>query len=130
MSELLTDEERPLHRAQSGEHLSFVAQARTLTVLGRMGGSRKGSVLQFLYESGRTYEEATLLGESTLFHEGVFKFPLRGAYRPLRGLSGVVALESDHARLLRGFAPAGERRRYPKASSMPSAACLPIEGIQ
>jgi hypothetical protein len=53
-----------------------------LTVLGRMGG-RKGIVLQFLYESARIYKEATLLGESTLVHEGVLKFPLRGAYRPL-----------------------------------------------
>jgi hypothetical protein len=40
------------------------------------------------------------------------------------------SLESDHARFLRGFAPAGKRRRYPKASSMPSAACLPMLGIQ
>jgi hypothetical protein len=32
-----------------------------------MGGSRKGSVLQFLYESGLIYKEATLLGEATLF---------------------------------------------------------------
>jgi hypothetical protein len=81
---------------------------------------------QFLYESGLICEEVTLLGESTLVHEGVFEFPLRGAYRALGGGS----LGSDHARLLRGFAPSGERRRYPKASSMPSAACLPIEGIQ
>ena len=61
----------------------MVAQARTLTVLGRLDGSRKGGVLQFLYESARIYKEATLLGESTLVHEGVLKFPLRGAYRPL-----------------------------------------------
>jgi hypothetical protein len=35
-------------------------------------------------------------------------------------------LGSDHARFLRGFALAGKQRRYPKASSMPSAACLPM----
>jgi hypothetical protein len=61
----------------------IVAQARTLTVLGRLDGSRKGSVLHFSYESGLIYKEATLLGESTLVHEGVFESPLRGAYRPL-----------------------------------------------
>jgi len=41
-----------------------------------------------------------------------------------------ASLGSDHARFLRGFAPAGKRRRYPNASSMPSAACLPMLGIQ
>jgi hypothetical protein len=40
------------------------------------------------------------------------------------------SLGSDHARFLRSFAPAGERPRYPKASSMPSAVCLPMLGIQ
>jgi len=52
MSELLTDKERPLLRAQSGEHLSIVAQARTLTVLERLDGSRKGSVLAVLVRVG------------------------------------------------------------------------------
>ena len=61
----------------------MVAQARTLTVLGRLDGSRKGSVLQFLYDSGLIYEEPTLLGESTLVHEGVFESPLRGTCKPL-----------------------------------------------
>jgi hypothetical protein len=40
------------------------------------------------------------------------------------------SLGSDHARFLRGFALAGKRRRYPKASSMSSVACLPMLGIQ
>jgi hypothetical protein len=52
MSQLLTDKDRPLHRAQVGDSLSTVARARTLTVLTRLDGVRKRSVLQFLYESG------------------------------------------------------------------------------
>jgi uncharacterized protein YjbI with pentapeptide repeats len=52
MSQLLTDKERPLRRAQQGDNLSSVARARTLTVLPRLDGNRKRSVLQFLYESG------------------------------------------------------------------------------
>ena len=44
--------------------------------------------------------------------------------------TATVALDRIHARFLRGFAPAGKRRRYSKASSMPSAACLPMLGIQ
>jgi uncharacterized protein YjbI with pentapeptide repeats len=52
MSQLLTDKERPLHRAQARDSLSTVARARTLTVLSRMEKDRKRSVVQFLYESG------------------------------------------------------------------------------
>jgi hypothetical protein len=62
MSQLLTDIELPLHRAQRGDSLSTVARARTLTVLGRLDSVRKRSVLQFLYESGLIYKEHTLLG--------------------------------------------------------------------
>ena len=76
MSQLLIDKERPLHRSQRGDSLgelenlegetergtrdgsrmglgtvSTVARARTLTVLPRLEGERKGSVLQFLVES-------------------------------------------------------------------------------
>jgi hypothetical protein len=51
MAQLLTDKDRPLHRAQPGDSLSTVARARTLTVLPRLDGERKGSVLQFLFES-------------------------------------------------------------------------------
>jgi membrane protein implicated in regulation of membrane protease activity len=51
ISQLLTDEKRPLSRAQPGGNLSTVARARTLTALFRLDGRRKRSVLQFLYES-------------------------------------------------------------------------------
>ena len=50
MSQLLTDEKRPLRRAQIGDSLSSVARART--VLPRLDGERKARVVQFLYESG------------------------------------------------------------------------------
>jgi hypothetical protein len=52
MSQLLTDKERPLHRAELGDYLSTMARARTTTVLQRLNGERRGSVVQFLYESG------------------------------------------------------------------------------
>jgi uncharacterized protein YjbI with pentapeptide repeats len=51
MSQLLTDKERPLHRAQEGDSLSTVARARTLNVLLRLDGERKRSVLLFLSEA-------------------------------------------------------------------------------
>src|SRR5829696_7411082 len=52
MSQLITDKEQPLHRAQPGDSLSTVARARTLTVLTTLGGARKGMILDFLYTSG------------------------------------------------------------------------------
>jgi len=52
VSQLLTDKDQPLHRAQLRDSLSMVARARTLTVLTRLDGKRKASVVQFLYESG------------------------------------------------------------------------------
>ena len=52
MSQLLSDKERPLHRAELGDHLSTVARARTITVLSRLDAKRKGSLIQFLYEAG------------------------------------------------------------------------------
>jgi uncharacterized protein YjbI with pentapeptide repeats len=52
VSQLLTDEKRPLHRSQVDDSLSAVARARTLTVLTRLDSERKQSVLQFLFESG------------------------------------------------------------------------------
>ncbi len=66
MSQLLTDKELPLHRAQPGDSLSTVARARTLTVLPRLDGERKGSVLQFLFESELIYKEQTLLDKGGL----------------------------------------------------------------
>jgi len=51
MSQLLTDKERPLHKAQLGDSLSVVSRARTLTVLLRLSGMHKRSVLRFLHEA-------------------------------------------------------------------------------
>jgi uncharacterized protein YjbI with pentapeptide repeats len=51
MSQLLTDRDRPLRRAQLGDGLSTVAQARTLTTLRQLGAEEKSSLLQFLYQS-------------------------------------------------------------------------------
>ena len=41
-----------LYKARTGDSLSSVARARTLTVLPRLEGDRKARVVQFLYESG------------------------------------------------------------------------------
>jgi hypothetical protein len=98
MSQLLTDREQPLHGAQPGDSLSTVARARTLTVLGRLNGGRKRSVLQFLYESGLIYKEKTLLNESDLIERRHNIVSLGGA--DLRGadLSGANLSGADLSR--------------------------------
>jgi uncharacterized protein YjbI with pentapeptide repeats len=66
MSQLLTDKERPLGKAQMGDDLSTVARAQTLTVLARLDGERKRSVLHFLFESELIYKYHSRLNESGL----------------------------------------------------------------
>ena len=61
ISQLLTDEKRPLSRARPGDNLSTVTRARTLTALTRLDGHRKRSVLQFLYESGLVIKERVVV---------------------------------------------------------------------
>ncbi len=51
MSQLLTDKDRPLHRAQVDDNLSTLARARTLTALTRLNADRKARVVQVLYEA-------------------------------------------------------------------------------
>jgi hypothetical protein len=53
MALLLLDKDRPLRHSQEGDEVRTLARARTLTVLSRLDGARRGSVVvQFLYESG------------------------------------------------------------------------------
>src|SRR5215217_2543709 len=49
MSELML--ERKLHDSEEGSEVRTLAQARTRTILTRLDGRRKGSVVQFLYEA-------------------------------------------------------------------------------
>ena len=51
MSQLLTDKDRPSRQAKEDDEVRTLARARTLTVLARLDGSRKWSVLMFLQEA-------------------------------------------------------------------------------
>jgi uncharacterized protein YjbI with pentapeptide repeats len=64
ISQLLTDREHQMHEVKPGDSLRAVAQARTLTILTRLDGRRKGSVLQFLYETGLIIGEQPVLSLS------------------------------------------------------------------
>jgi uncharacterized protein YjbI with pentapeptide repeats len=110
MSQLLTDKERPLHKAQPGDSLSTVARARTLTILGSLDSgrerNRKGSVVQFLYEAGliaksqlvldlreadlsKAYLRIANLRETNLRHTNLSEADLRAA--DLRGADLSIA---------------------------------------
>jgi hypothetical protein len=51
MSQLLTDKDTPLRQAKKDDAMRTLARARTLTVLAKLDGSRKWSVLMFLQEA-------------------------------------------------------------------------------
>jgi uncharacterized protein YjbI with pentapeptide repeats len=94
MSQLLTD------KAQLGDDLSTVAQARTMAVLSRLDGVRKRSVLEFLYAS-RLIErqERILLDESGLIRRKpivrLFRADLRGLDLSRTVLAGVDLRGTD-----------------------------------
>jgi uncharacterized protein YjbI with pentapeptide repeats len=85
MSALLTDKDRPLHRAQLGDSLSMVARARTLTVLGRLDSRRKGSVVRFLHDSGLVRKDRLVLGLDEVDLSGAY---LRHAFLTETNLGG------------------------------------------
>jgi hypothetical protein len=92
MSQLLTDEKRPLARSQPGDNLSAVARARTLSVLPRLGGNRKRSVVEFLYESGLLFKDRIVFP--------ITGADLSGAYLPGRLLEKANLID---ARLQRAY---------------------------
>jgi Pentapeptide repeats (9 copies) len=57
----LIDKDRPLRHSKEGDEVRTLARARTLTVLTRLDGVRKGSVLRFLYESNLIVGESPIL---------------------------------------------------------------------
>jgi hypothetical protein len=73
MSDFLTDKDRPLHRAQQGGSLSTVARARTLTVLRRLDGERKRSLLQCDAQTlKRGFSRRAFLRSAALISSSVF----------------------------------------------------------
>jgi len=82
MSQMLTDKDRPLHRAQVGDTLSTVARARTLTMLPQIDGPRRGRVLQFLYESKLITKDKLVISlhGANFSRADLARAPLKGVY--------------------------------------------------
>jgi hypothetical protein len=79
---LIPNKDQPsLYKAHSGDSLSSVARARTLTVLWRLDADRKAQVVQFLYESGLITKGRPIvdLGEANLIWANLEAFNLEGA---------------------------------------------------
>jgi hypothetical protein len=58
IGQLLLDKDPSLRQAKEDDEVRMLARARTLTVLGRLDGERKGSIVQFLSESTLIQKEA------------------------------------------------------------------------
>jgi uncharacterized protein YjbI with pentapeptide repeats len=74
MAELLLHEK--LRESAKGTEIRKIARVRTLTVLRRLDAERKGSVLQFLFESGLIFQSGLFQDESIVDLHGA---DLRGA---------------------------------------------------
>jgi uncharacterized protein YjbI with pentapeptide repeats len=92
MGQMLLNVDRPLRQSKEGSEARTLARARTLTVLTRVDGERKRSVLQFLYESNLIGKDHALLELSgaNLIGARLSKANLRGA-----SLSGADLREAD-----------------------------------
>ena len=92
IGQMLLDKERPLRESKPGDEVQTLARARTLTVLARLDGDRKGSVMQFLYESGLIIKDPV-----TIFLEGadLSEANLRGADLTAVQLQQTNLVEAD-----------------------------------
>jgi uncharacterized protein YjbI with pentapeptide repeats len=110
MGQMLLSEDRPLRQPNEGAEARTLARARTLTVLTRVDGERKRSVMQFLYESNLIdKDDAALkldganLSGAKLARANLNKAGLSGANLREADLSGANLQEADlHNSDLRG----------------------------
>jgi uncharacterized protein YjbI with pentapeptide repeats len=85
MSQLML--EGDLRSSKEHSEVRTLARARTQTVLGRLDGRRKGSVVQFLYEASLIDKENPVVSLSHV--------PLRGADLSGANLSGADLIDAD-----------------------------------
>jgi uncharacterized protein YjbI with pentapeptide repeats/drug/metabolite transporter superfamily protein YnfA len=78
IGQMLLDKEKPLRQSNEADEVRTLARARTLTVLERLDGDRKGSVARFLYESGLINRDRTTTIETAPI-VNLKKADLRGA---------------------------------------------------
>jgi uncharacterized protein YjbI with pentapeptide repeats len=97
IGKLLLDTEKPLRTSKEGDDVRSLARAWTLTTLRRLDSGRKGSVVQFLYESGLLTKGRSVLSlkGADLIAAYLIQTDLRGANLSLAKLEDAVLRESD-----------------------------------
>ena len=90
MGQLLLDKAQPLRQSEEESEERTFARARTLTVLPRLDGVRKGSVLQFLSEAGLIAQDSPVIALGGA--------DLSGANLSGANLSGIWLREADLSR--------------------------------
>jgi hypothetical protein len=100
MGALLLDTDRPLRKAESGDDVSVLAQAKTLSVLEVLDPEHKRDVVQFLYDAQLVQTESPVISLSSaelfdadlsytfLFDANLSEANLIGANLSTSGLSG------------------------------------------
>jgi uncharacterized protein YjbI with pentapeptide repeats len=103
MSKLLLDKNRPLLESKTDSAENFLAKARTLTVLTRLNGERKRSVVDFLFEASLICKNCKGLGDWPLKEANLRKAHLGEAHLVKTNLSHARLSEADLKRAdLRG----------------------------
>jgi hypothetical protein len=91
MSELLLDANRPLRDSKSPDEVRKIARTRTLATISSLDGSRKGSLIQFLFEAdliNKDIESAIYLYNADLSGANLNRAILNGVYLGDVNLSG------------------------------------------
>jgi len=89
VGQMLHDRQRPLRQSQEEDEERSLARAQTLTVLPRLDGRRKGTVVRFLYESRLIGGLKSLKGSKSMQRVGCI-VNLRDADLTGTSLSGAV----------------------------------------
>jgi uncharacterized protein YjbI with pentapeptide repeats len=99
MGQLLLDKDMPLRKTKESDEVRILARARTLTVLGRLDGDRKRSVVQFLYEADLINKKRPVI---SLTGANLSRANLRSAVLPEASLRGADLSRANlHLALLR-----------------------------
>jgi uncharacterized protein YjbI with pentapeptide repeats len=100
MSELLLNKDNPLRESAEEDEVRKIARMQTLTVVLQLDGKQKGSVVQFLHESGLISTNQTIIDLTGANLSGVILsgFQLREANLSRTDLSGASCVLTELSR--------------------------------
>jgi uncharacterized protein YjbI with pentapeptide repeats len=92
IGQLMLDKDKPLRQSKEGDEVRTLARARTLTVVAKLDGERKRSVVQFLYEAGLINKDGGIIALRAV---DLREADLSGAVLSEANLSGANLREAD-----------------------------------